>query len=526
MHCKQHYESISELNSHRQKGSEGIFHTNDLENKFSAELVSISKDQSDDDNDNSDHFGDNYDDDNDIDTIVENIAAAKKNTSIENDFCDKEPKYSKSIGPAKKAVQNKPIVETVIPLTTVKDRWLFKCNLCGLGFSKKPNLLRHHANKHTDSLPFECYMCREAFQFRYLLIEHFRIHPISESALQEFAAAKEAERLERKKEKKIHKCKVCSRSYTSKSELRRHHERAHSDKRPHSCQACGESYKYKYQLNAHLLTHAGKLHECSLCHKMLMTKSDLDKHMKNHSLDSKAGNDTYKVKKMKLMKNLSQYRYKCDICAQTFKQKLGAREHRLIHFTDQEQPFECFLCHKTFKYPRPLRQHMKSHIFARKKKGTCICELCGKVFTHVNFLEDHQTVHSDIRPHKCAICGLGYKTKRLLNSHHISHTEFQHKCTECGKSYRKKASLKMHMETHTGVISKPFVCDGCGKGFRKNCDLVEHRRLHTGEKPHGCEFCGLKFRTMSGYYTHLKKVHDVSVSARNREEQKRLTAMS
>lgn len=65
-----------------------------------------------------------------------------------------------------------------------------------------------------------------------------------------------------------------------------------------------------------------------------------------------------------------------------------------------------------------------------------------------------------------------YKTKRLLNSHHISHTEFQHKCTLCDKTYRKKASLKMHMESHTGLISKPYICDVCSKGFRKNCDLV------------------------------------------------------
>lgn len=93
------------------------------------------------------------------------------------------------------------------------------------------------------------------------------------------------------------------------------------------------------------------------------------------------------------------------------------------------------------------------------------------------------------------------------------------------------------MEYHTGLIAKPFVCDVCGKGFRINANLVvclhllfhflllenflyfyilnviqEHRRIHTGEKPFNCEYCGLNFRTMSSYYSHLKKIHGLSTN--------------
>lgn len=35
------------------------------------------------------------------------------------------------------------------------------------------------------------------------------------------------------------------------------------------------------------------------------------------------------------------------------------------------------------------------------------CELCGMSFTQRGGLFTHMTVHSDHRPHKCDVCGLG-----------------------------------------------------------------------------------------------------------------------
>lgn len=35
------------------------------------------------------------------------------------------------------------------------------------------------------------------------------------------------------------------------------------------------------------------------------------------------------------------------------------------------------------------------------------CELCGMSFTQRGGLFTHMTVHSDHRPHKCEVCGLG-----------------------------------------------------------------------------------------------------------------------
>lgn len=135
-----------------------------------------------------------------------------------------------------------------------------------------------------------------------------------------------------------------------------------------------------------------------------------------------------------------------------------------------------------------------------------------------------------------------YKTKHSLNVHLVTHTEYEFKCTLCEKLFRHKRSLDAHMEYHSGAIEKPFVCDICEKSFRRNfdlrvcifelvscpfrsarrgwlilssffCDFIiqEHRRIHTMEKPFKCEQCPSNFRTMSSFYSHLKKAHGRSI---------------
>lgn len=95
-----------------------------------------------------------------------------------------------------------------------------------------------------------------------------------------------------------------------------------------------------------------------------------------------------------------------------------------------------------------------------------------------------------------------------MQDHRKTHTdELEYKCNQCEKAFRKKISLHRHLEYHTGSIVKNFVCDFCGKSFRLNANLVEHRRIHTGEKPYFCEHCASNFRTMSSFYSHLKKEH-------------------
>jgi len=59
-------------------------------------------------------------------------------------------------------------------------------------------------------------------------------------------------------------------------------------------------------------------------------------------------------------------------------------------------------------------------------------------------------------------------------------------------SFKTQLRLNNHKTVHSGV--KPHKCNECGKEFREKGTLREHLRIHSGAMPFSCEFCDKKFR--------------------------------
>ncbi|KAI0053631.1 hypothetical protein FA95DRAFT_1552128 [Auriscalpium vulgare] len=71
----------------------------------------------------------------------------------------------------------------------------------------------------------------------------------------------------------------------------------------------------------------------------------------------------------------------------------------------------------------------------------------------------------------------------------------------------KKHLVKRHIEaTHLRI--KRFQCTWCGKTFTQRSNVAGcHLNTHTGESPHGCEFCGERFKDPSKRHKHMTRYH-------------------
>ena len=79
--------------------------------------------------------------------------------------------------------------------------------------------------------------------------------------------------------------------------------------------------------------------------------------------------------------------------------------------------FHCELCpDRGFARRYNLNQHMLTHDSYRKRANVCPHPECGKQFVRKTDLARHdQSVHSDIRPHKCSKCASAFPRKDTLH---------------------------------------------------------------------------------------------------------------
>ena len=84
----------------------------------------------------------------------------------------------------------------------------------------------------------------------------------------------------------------------------------------------------------------------------------------------------------------------------------------------------------------------------------CLC------FLPQAHLTEHQTIHSNLRPYLCEICGASFKTRSVQRKHiqtiHRNPRSFI--CTHCSKRFNTRYALRRHETTHHAT--QPQATDG------------------------------------------------------------------
>ena len=236
-------------------------------------------------------------------------------------------------------------------------------------------------------------------------------------------------------------------------------------------------------------------------------------------------------------KNNNNNRWWCPHCGKDFSNKYNCSHH--IKTQHLEEPKKCPHCERTFRSPNLLENHIKVH------EGTNPhCEICGKGFSDIQNLNNHQVVHTGERKYSCERCPskFSYFTHLKRHKRDVHHEEEVLRCDKCGKAFSHEFNLSSHMLVHGAGES--FQCDKCNRTFHlqahlklhkkihepKNhkcpkcprsfthvVQLLRHQTAHTGPKKFKCESCDIEFVRKETLGRHFRKKHtDIHYPKRNK----------
>ncbi|XP_018565299.1 zinc finger protein 808-like [Anoplophora glabripennis] len=199
--------------------------------------------------------------------------------------------------------------------------------------------------------------------------------------------------------------------------------------------------------------------------------------------------------------------FRCNQCSNKYR-KL---EYLDIHSTVHDDNMTCPLCDQLFSCRKELREHINYHIKHKindDKKVVYNCSYCLKSFNTRKQHTIHLRVHTNERPHKCEVCGEGFKQLGALKDHRVTHTkERKYVCEICNGAYTTSSSLKRH-KRRMHDRGRTLDCTLCNDKFHNKADFNAHR---IGAHPYtifkkNCPFCFTVFYNKLAYSIH-KQLH-------------------
>ncbi|GBM27899.1 Zinc finger and BTB domain-containing protein 47 [Araneus ventricosus] len=163
-----------------------------------------------------------------------------------------------------------------------------ECDVCGKAFTSA-TLLQEHKAKH-KKVHFSCEKCGKKFYGKRKLVMHLKTHEESDGFKCPFCESRFKTNKTLKTHVATHAgdlpylCSVCPSRFSAAIDLRNHAIR-HKRKKRFSCEVCGKRYNSREHFEQHRSDHrSGKgSHRCNVCDRVFTFRSNLTKHKRTHS---------------------------------------------------------------------------------------------------------------------------------------------------------------------------------------------------------------------------------------------------
>jgi KRAB domain-containing zinc finger protein len=332
----------------------------------------------------------------------------------------------------------------------------WKCGQCNFA-AIEPGRLNSHVDRIHRKEPYKCDICDFVTRNKIFFEKHsHKTHACTVEC----------------SKNGFHQCNKCEYSSKERGNLIRHIRNIHLNILRFHCDICD----FKCNLDANLQRHIKRIHQhgpkeygCDACDKRFFSKAELKTHTsivhlkERHSACNMCDYRAINNKILNEHKNgvhLKVKNNKCEICefATAYKQTLS--DH-VRFFHNKEKSHCCTDCNYKASFAYSLKKHQMQKHAKIEDKIFHECEVCHyKTVSKTTLRQHNKTVHLNIRPYFCNICGHKYPLLSNLNVHLKSF----HTSDQDNASNRVPTSYKV----------TDFQCDFCQKYFGCKSTLTKH----------------------------------------------------